>query len=673
MDSNIKDPLAIDMPFSEDTMTEYFHSKMNADLEDMKATVWVDFERWESDWNDWKIKKSNNRNNISSPVSSTAVNSTTPRLVNDLFGYAYPVSVTGDNTPLGKQLESEGRKFFAYHLESNLELNRQMWHGISNSCGIGVAYEYTCWKEEKEYYTREEVINLLIVNGQPALDPNNQPIQPTPEIIQKLQSQQINFQILPKKIQVQDWRYKKYGAETKCLDEKHVVYSSDAISLQDAFETDYVGIRVFKTLDQILGAINSEDKDLLYSKINAIKAKEFATDKSKSEAKDFINSRSKKIEFWLIFGRYPIDGKKESQISLLLHPGTKTLLGYQEFEYDHNRCPVVALNIFERHDRIIGKSIPELLYDLKTYLDKSRNQRLDLRDQHLDPVVVHSTKSGYDKASMKFGMGQSWELDDINELRIEKIDSFDNGQYRDEEMILADINKITGLADIAYGMEPSTDQTFRGLQQILKEGSESRGMYKKWLSIGIREIFYQIYRLYQQYIFKKQNDPKVQEFVQNILDNGNKFITPQTIQALNHSWNIIIKATNDDKQLRLLKAKEKHDFLVDDPNVQASPEHFRKLKVDVLSAIDDQDPEGSYPTTQQLEQLQQQRVTIAMKEIEAEKAKVAEQQRIEGIQNEEFNKELGRQEVKQELAEVAGVKTITNKTGELKWLLREKI
>jgi hypothetical protein len=44
----------------------------------------------------------------------------------------------------------------------------------------------------------------------------------------------------------------------------------------------------------------------------------------------------------------------------------------------------------------------------------------------------------------------------------------------------------------------------------------------------------------------------------------------------------------------------------------------------------------------------------AMLELQQEQQKEAEQQQTQAIQDEEFNKELGRQEVKQELAQASG-------------------
>jgi hypothetical protein len=636
--NNIVDPLIKNTPFSEEEMTNYFYTKVKEDKDEMEKSLWKKWDRNEADWNDLMPKKDGNC--VSSSITSTSTNATIPRLVDEVFGYSYPITVVGDNTPQGKLLESEGRKLFSYHIESSEDLQNNLWHFISNSAGFGVSFAYTYMEIEKEEYEVNTIENVLLVDGQPALSPEGVPIQPNPEVIQGLGSLGKQFQVIQRPKPVKQWKYKKYKPRTITLDNKHVIFGSSAISLQDAFESDYVAIRIFKTLDQIIKLIHQPDKEALYSKINDIKAKEFALkNKNETDLESLLNRKSKKIEFWLIFGRYDInnDGQEE-QVDLLIHPASKTLLGYEIFPYKHARCPIVAGCIMDKHNKVCGKGIPDLLFHYKTRLDKSINRRLNLMDIDY-PIIQYSKNSGFDKSKMKLGFQESWEVDS-NEIKIENFQYQYQNYFKEEQEVKEDAQKITSLADVAMGVESQNEQTFRGIMTMLDEGSKSRGMYTKWISKPVQEIFEQIYMLYQQYFIDNAQIPQVQEYIYNILDNGKKNITPQTIEALKHKWNVRVKATSSEKKSALIKAKEKHDFLVNDPNVQASPDHIRKAKISVLSAIDDEDPESSYPTTEQLEALQQQRITIAQKQI-AEEQKKSDMIKL---QEEEYNKEKGRQE-----------------------------
>jgi hypothetical protein len=615
--NNQKDPLInSNIPFDKETMKDYFYEKFDKADKILQASLHKDLDKWHNDLNDLMPKSNKqitNASNKSCNLTSTTTEALIPRLVKTIFNYAYPIDCKGDNTELGKQLEIEVRKIIKWDIENNDDLYAAMWHLIANASGYGISFSYNYFQIEKKYIPVK--VPTFEVNGQIALDAMGNPINFTPEQQKQIADMGHNIKEV-KKIP----RYEKYRPKSDCINAKRVVFPEGYSSMQDAFDKDFVGLKVYYTLNELFGMI--EDKDALTAEISKVKAKEFASINNNSSSIQKVKAlKGKQMEFWLIWGKYDIDNDEvEEYVVMLIHPKSKTLLGYQEYEFEHGRCPLVEAYIRPRLDQIPGIGMAEKLYDHKGYLDESRNDRINLRKQSLYPPLMHRKESGFNKTIHKFGYGEHWEID-FEHVKFFEMPAMNNFSFDDEAAVKQEAREIASLSDAAFGQQSKGDTTFRGEMQKLEEGSESRGMYTKWMCRAIKEIFLQRIMLVYQFLGNPEarKDPQIIKIVSKILDDGRTELTPITVDELMTGLDIIVTATNDDKKERLLKAQTKHDMLANDPNIQSSPKHFRKLIIDDLRAIGDEDPEGSYPTLEELEALQQQRVTIAQQEIQAQK------------------------------------------------------
>jgi hypothetical protein len=676
--STDQDPLVSKQPFNEDAMALFFINGLTHSKKKQEQTWHIDLDRWEMDYRDIKppkVKPWVDAANFSTPVSSMAADAVIPRLVEDLYDYNEPIEMQSlDNTEDGPTLEKEANKLMKWDIESHDDLREQIWYYIENACYSGNAFTYTTMESEKEVV--EEEFEFIVVEGQGVLmdvqiqedevtpaflfaqnPPQDvQPMEPSEEVLLSLQE----FGHIPV-VQTgisKKQKWKKYGPKSTTWDNKGVVWPSDAESLDDAFATSFVGLKVCKTLNDIFKILNknteSNEKNLLANldKIRARELSEIFREVSDPKAQKALEDqvwRSKKMEFHLMFGQYDIDNDDlEEKVVLLVHEPSQTLLGWEEFGLDHGDCPIVNGVIKPRHKKVTGVGLMEMLYDSKGYLDALRNQRTDLRSLYIAPPRKYTKESGFNPATHKPGIGSNWELLDVsdNTMRIEHPPNYTGDSYQEEDVVRRDIQQRVAVNPNVFAAGDAKNQTFRGIMQLLEEGSKSRSMFKRWLAQGIQKIFYQRWRVYQQFWGREaRKDPQVQEWVQQIIDSPNNPLTAQTLDALEHNFNLVLKATHDDKKVELARVEAKAELLGNHPLIQQSPPHQRKMLVELLQTLNDKDPESSVPT---LEEIQEYQVQVEM-EAQRRLAEEAKEQELQDAFEDEKSKERGRQEMLDQL------------------------
>ena len=646
--------------FNETEMVEYFCTAIDKSLTYLSDTYHKDLNKWEMDYRDMKLAKNHpwtNSANFSSPVTSSHTDQTTARLVDDLLGFNEPIDAQClDNVENNKELEREVRTLMKWDIESHDELREQVWYMIENADWSGNGFAYTYFDQEKEPVTTEEMLEVLVIDGKPELDETGEPIPFDEQMLVELEQLQVPYEVQEVLVQKKELRWTKYEPTTICWSNKDIVFPHDADSLEDAFKNAFVTVRVYKTLDEVYKMMRQPDENTnkqLYNKLDKVKlkaSKELFKESTYStnikEVKNIEKSlwKSKKMEFFLCWGKYDIDNDDiEEQIVLLLHVPSKTLLGYQEYDYEHKQCPIVNGRIKPIHKKILGTGIPEMLYDIKSYIDTSWNQRIDMRTKFIAPPKVFSKQSGFNpnRPDHQEGIGANWELNDITQIKYMELPSttlFQHG-IQDEERIERLAQRRTGSPDVIFGEGDEKQETFRGMMTLIDETEKFRGSYKKWLAQAIQKIFYQRFRLYRQFWGKaaREGDPQIQAYIQEVLDRPNNNLTQQTLDALDHNFNIVLQATSVDKKVRLVQAKEEHDFLMQDPMVMQSPKYRRTIKENVLRAMSSKNIDEKLPTVEEYEALEQQRVMIAQQEIEAQKQE--QEAQIQEVQKEiEFDK-----------------------------------
>jgi len=220
------------------------------------------------------------------------------------------------------------------------------------------------------------------------------------------------------------------------------------------------------------------------------------------------------------------------------------------------------------------------------------------------------------------------------------------------------------MSEITKGAMPDQSMTFRGMMMLLEEGSKSRGMFKRWIAQSIQKVSYQRLRLYQQYWGRNaRQDKQIQAWINEILGENNKVFTEAgNIDALDHRFNIVLKATNDDKKVNVVRTRDTSEFLLQMPEVQQNPKYKRRLIIDQLRATGVKDPDSYYPTIEEMESLEQARVTTAQRQIAEEQAQAQaqEEQKLADIRKSEEDAEIVDIHNKTKEREIGKLETLEN-------------
>lgn len=630
----------------------------------LSSTLHKEWDKWEMDYRDKKPKKIfpfRGCANFSVNITSTNIDGMTPRLVEDLFDYNEPIeAVAVDIKDPDSKLASTINRFMSWDIESNDCLREEYWYCIENAEVNGLSFSYTYWESEKGYIKSDK--QILLINGKQGLGKDGMPLEYTPEVIESLKAK--GYQVEEQTVTVKEFKYKKYAPKTVCLDGRDVSWNKDAISMEDAFNNGFVSIKIWKTLDEIKRIVQGDTKSIFsdYKKFEEIMV-------THTDAKSLSQAwKPKKIEFRLVFTQLDIDGDGlEEKVIVLVHLDTKTLIGIQEFDYDHGECPIVPFRIKPLHKKISGVGIAEMLWHEKGYLDSIRNQMCDNRTLHNSPTRLFTKGSGFNPAIHRPGFGATWELIEISDgtMRVEQINPIHNDLWNEFSALKSEANQRVGMSEITKGAMPDQSMTFRGMMMLLEEGSKSRGMFKRWIAQSIQKVSYQRLRLYQQYWGKEsRQDKQIQRWVKEILGENNKvFIEAGDIESLDHKFNIVLKATNDDKKINVVRTRDTAEFLLPMPEVQQNPKYKRRLIIEQLRATGVKDPDSYYPEIDELEAIEQNRVTIAQKQIAEEQAQAQaqkdkemnaaldakEESEIAEIHDKTKEREIGRLETLKEL------------------------
>jgi hypothetical protein len=355
--------------------------------------------------------------------------------------------------------------------------------------------------------------------------------------------------------------------------------------------------------------------------------------------------RTKKLKLCLVFGKYDVDNDGlEEHVVVLCHPKSKQILGWERFPYDHGMCPIVAGKIkFDIEKSVENIGVAEMNFDDKGYVDHLRNERAITRERFARPTRYVRRNIGFNRAIHNDGNSVWDELEDIGEdaIRTEKVTTYDSDSYHEEQQLIERIQARFGLPNPAVGMETKSDQTLGGLIRLLEEGAKSRDMYKKNMAESIRKIFYQRYRIWKQMLTKDaRDDPKIKEFVTRVMGAKAGGLEMENLIALDHDLNVTVRATHDDKRIRLIKVLDKYKLLSQEDMVMNHPHYRRNLIKEVLIAMGDVDVNKSIPTVEEYQQYMLNMQKQAMQEIFQEQQAAREQQELD----QELNRNVGAME-----------------------------
>lgn len=634
--------------FNEQEFTDFLCRNLALSFSNHKA-YFKKVRKWEKDWEDIKDPKNwpwKGSANWSIPISSTASDGVTARISEAALGGTDPIDVR----PLNKtsvDLKDIIKAFMNWDLQTHQELTKELWFFIQNTVWSGTGYIKSYFYKEKT--TEERELDAYIVNDEIAKDPNTDvPLEVNERNTMLLGQNGVPFEI--KGVTEKTPRWKKYSPEGETVDLRDVYTPISSTGIQDAWDNDWVAVRIWRTKDFLRRQLKQDDKKL-YEKLNKIKIKELsgssqsATDKDERQIQKYYD-KTKKLECFEIYVNYDIDDDGiEEKVVALLHYPTKTLFGWEKYPYDHERCPIIEGFIHPIHNRKYGKGIPEKLYDLKGAIDSKHNQRSDRDSLYNNPLLVYTERSGYNSHIHKFGIGRKWKLQNITEADFRFIHPprADRISYDEEELLLSYVAKRAGMYAMGKQDIRGEKETARGISAVQEAGDVVIRQYVRWISLGLSEFFQQRFDLYQQY-WGKMADKEITQWIKEILDIPDNPLSGQGLQAIKQKFNIFLKASQEDKKEMLQKMNFVYSTVTNNPVFQQFPNKLREITIELWRKADVQNPEQYYPTEEELFQSQVEVQKEALRQMEAEKSQI----NIQEAERKGFEKETLRQEIQNE-------------------------
>lgn len=617
--------------FSEQEFTDYICDVLKDAMKDRKPfDAYVD--KWYKDWRDIKGKKLwpwVGSSNFSVPVTSISADGVIPRIIEGNFDIVDPIDAKPMNAT-AVDFKDVVKAFLNWDLDSHPELFQEIWFFIQNIVWGGTGFVKSFFAKEKSK-VEERTIDAYIVDGEVAKDPRTDvPLEVTERTTALFDKQKVPYEI--KEVTEKKRRWKKYNPELLCWDIKDVLFPSDSVSIQDAWENSLIALRVWRTKDYLRRQLQQDDKEL-YKNLDKVKIKELQTkqdqasnEKERQRIAKFF-SKTKKLECFEVYVNYDIDDDGlEEKVVALVHYESKTLFGYEKYPYEHGRCPIIPGYIKPIHNQPFGVGIPEMLFDMKGEIDATHNQRIDRGSLHNNPTLTHTDKSGFDPQQHKLGPGRQWLLKDRSE---EAIGYFrppqhsERTSFQEEEMLWGYVQKRSNLSDFNLGRESETvgegAGTARGLMALIAEGNVGFRHFIRWTSLSVAEIFRQRWALYQQY-WGKASDAEVEQWIKEILDIPGNPLRDQGMDAIKQQFNIVMTATKEDIKSELAKAQTTHEVLKENPLMEQFPLKFREVVVDLLRRTGVKEPETKVPTEDEIKQWQTEIHMEALKQLEQQKA-----------------------------------------------------
>lgn len=633
-------------PFNEDDFTHYLVETIKNAIADRKQFDNL-IDSWYNDWRDIKGVKLfpwKGCANWSVPITSVSADDVTPRVIENIFDINPPIDVQAQNTT-ATEYRDIIKQFLNWDLDAHPELYEQLWYFVQNTVWSGTGFIKSFFAKEKTKI-EARTFDAYIVNGEPAKDPNTGVVlQVNQHNTELLTQSNVPFEV--KEITEKKRRWKKYNPDITTLDIKDVIFPSDSESIQDAWDNSLIAVRVWRTKDYLMRQLQQDEKELYKNlnkvKIRGLEAKQ-ATAKDDREREQIAKfaAKTKKIECFEIYVNYDVDGDSvDEKLVALLGWEDELLFGYEEYDYEHGRCPITPGHIKPIHKQPFGVGIPEMLFDTKGEIDSVHNQRTDRGALHNDPILTHTEKSGFNRKTHKTGPGRQWRLIDRSESAIGYLQNpakSENVSFQEENLLMAYAQKRTKV------IEPTTtegaiskNKTAAGVMALIKEGNRGFRTFTRWMSLSIAEIFRQRFALYQQY-WGKASDPEVKQWIKEILDIPGNPLTEQSLEAVKQQFNIVMTATKEDTQMELTKAQAAHEILIENPLMQQFPLKMREIVIDLLRATGVKEPEGKVPTGEEIKQWQVGVQKETLRQMEQEKA----QANIQEAGKAGYDKEMAR-------------------------------
>lgn len=199
-----------------------------------------------------------------------------------------------------------------------------------------------------------------------------------------------------------------------------------------------------------------------------------------------------------------IEYPEEALYHVVYHPDTDSLLRIEEYPYWHNRINYVVFRIRKRSNRLLGRCIPDMLYDLNEEVNTQHNQRIDSRTITTVPSFkLNINETNYDpsRKNQRFYPGVVFKLSAMNNLDQMKIAQTDMSSTMQEEGNLFQVaEQLTGVASRTGAPQPRDPRApAKKAAQQLQQSNTRIDDYIKELRPGTNEFGAQVMELYYQF------------------------------------------------------------------------------------------------------------------------------------------------------------------------------
>jgi hypothetical protein len=277
---------------------------------------------------------------------------------------------------------------------------------------------------------------------------------------------------------------------------------------------------------------------------------------------------------------------EDEDIIVTIDKKTKTFLGAKSiFSISKiGEKPFVIGQLIRRTNRMLGKSIAEIVMPHQKEMDAIHNQRLDAGTMAINPIGIYRAGSGFEPEKVDIEPGLWLPVDDINDAKWIVVPNNVMVSFQEEKMLMELIEKITSVGAYQSGQESDVIRsraTARGTMAIIQQGEVRFNILGKRIQSTLSRALNKILRQYQEKI-----PPGMAMRVLGI-DGEQLFpenIAPEDL-AGNYDSYLVMDSTGGSKDVdRQVKATA-YQFFMQNPFVANNPAGMWQLTSDTAKSM----------------------------------------------------------------------------------------
>lgn len=196
---------------------------------------------------------------------------------------------------------------------------------------------------------------------------------------------------------------------------------------------------------------------------------------------------------------------EEALYHVVYHPESNQLLRMERYPYWHNRINYIVFRIRRRSNRLLGRCVPEMLYDINEEINTQHNQRIDSRTITTVPSFkMQNQETGIDfsRKNQQFYPGVVFKLSNMKNFEQMAITQTDMSTTIQEEANLMQIaERLSGaVADRSgAGQQKDPRAPAKKVAMQIQQSNVRIDDYLKELSFPTNEVGAQTLELFFQF------------------------------------------------------------------------------------------------------------------------------------------------------------------------------